>query len=137
MFIKDVPFRVTISVYAESHFCKDFIKKYKMKKWIATRKAIVAALERSYAFQSTGLIDNIRFSQEHDIGIFKMDFRVAGTNTSPKSSGNRVIFSLSNSDGEINVLLVYGKNHCPGKYPETQWILENIKKNHPEYKYLL
>lgn len=137
MYIKDVTFRVEFSVYSEKHFCKEFLKKYKAKKWIETRKTIIATLKRAHAFQQTNLIDVINFSQEQGIGIFKLDFAVAGTNTSPKASGNRTIFSLSNKTGEIKILLAYGKNHCPKKQSETQWIAKQVKKNFPEYRGLI
>ncbi|MCF7830401.1 hypothetical protein K9M41_00140 [Candidatus Gracilibacteria bacterium] len=85
-------------------------------------------------YQQTNLIDNIKFSRETGIGIFKLDFRVAGTNISPKASGNRTIFALNNNTSLIEVLIVYGKDHCPKKQSETQWILECVKDNFPEYK---
>lgn len=136
MFIKNLLFRVEFSAYAESHFCKEFLKKYKPKQWIETKKTIIETLERSFAFQQTALIDNLKFSQEDGVGIFKLDFRVAGTNESAKLSGNRAIFSLSNITGRIEVLLVYGKNHCHKKNAETQWILEQVKGAFPGYKRL-
>ncbi len=109
-------------------------KKYK-NKWTATRQTIAINLQRAfYLFQNTSLIDNIKFSQAKNSGIFKLDFRVAGTNTSPKTSGNRVIFSLCNNSGDINILLVYWKDHCVKNQSETQWILEKIKNNFPQYK---
>lgn len=134
MFIKDLSFRVEFSLHAEKYFCKDFLKKYKPKQWVETRKTIVDTLGRSFAFQQTALIDTLKFSQEDGVGIFKLDFRVAGTKESPKLSGNRAIFSLSNKTGRIEVLLVYGKIHCPKKQSETQWILEQVKGAFPEYK---
>lgn len=134
MFIKeDINFRVEFSHFAEKHFCKSFFKKYKHK-WIVTKQTIELNLERAYQFEKTKLIDNIRFSKENNIGIFKLDFRVAGTNTSPKTSGNRVIFALCNNTGKIEILLVYGKDHCRKGQSETQWFLEHIKNNFPQYK---
>ena len=137
MFIKDIDFKVEFSSFADKHFCKNFLKKFKSKAWSETYQSIIDILKRSFSFQQTKLIDNIKFSQEEDLGIFKLDFRVAGTNTSPKTSGNRVIFSLCNKSGNINILLVYGKNHCAKNKSETQWILENIKNNFPEYKNII
>lgn len=134
MYINDLDFIVEFSSYAEKHFCKDFLKKYKNKQWIITKQSINDILEKACGFQQTGLIDLIRFSQDDNRGIFKLDFRVAGTNFSPKASGNRVIFFLSNKSGEIEVLLVYGKDHCKKGQSETQWILEHVKNNFPEYK---
>jgi hypothetical protein len=134
MFIKDINFKVEFSSFAERHFCKDFLKKYKSKAWSITYQSISDVLKKSFGFQQTDLIDNIKFSQKEDFGIFKLDFRVAGTNMSPKSSGNRVVFSLCNNSGYINILLVYGKDHCVKNQSETQWILAHIKNNFPEYK---
>lgn len=134
MFIKDVKFYVVFSKYAEKHFCKDFLKKYKTKKWSETRKTIEATLERSCAFSKTSLIDMIKFSPEKNAGIFKLDFRVAGTDVSPKGSGNRVVFHLCNITSKVTVLLVYSKNHCQKGQSETQWLLEHVKNNFPEYR---
>jgi len=137
MFIKDINFKVEFSSFAERHFCKDFLKKYKSKAWSITYQSIIDVLKKSFGFQQTKLIDNIKFSQEEDLGIFKLDFRVAGTNISPKASGNRAIFSLCNKSGHIKILLVYGKDHCAKKQSETQWTLEHVKTNFPEYKKIL
>ncbi|MBI4235579.1 hypothetical protein HY604_04750 [Candidatus Peregrinibacteria bacterium] len=112
------------------------MKKYKTKKWLSTKQTINDILEKAFGFQQTQLIDIIKYSSEENVGIFKLDFRVAGTNDSPKTSGNRAVFSLCNNSGVIKILLVYGKNHCDKKGTETQWILEHIKNNFPEFKYL-
>ncbi len=133
MFIKDLHFQVDFSAYAQTHFCKDFLKKYKAKPWIETRKTISSTLERAFAFQNTNLIDTLKFSQEKDRGLFKLDFRVAGTNSSPKGSGNRVIFGVNNGTSKIEILMVYGKNHCVKNKNETQWILGIVKSNFPTY----
>ena len=129
MFIKDLSFGVVFSAYAKNHFCKTFSKKYRGKQWEETKKTIIATLERAFAFQRTDRIDNLRFdcNDGRSFGIFKLDFQVAGTKMSPKASGNRVIFSLCNQRGEIQILLVYGKDNCPQKQSETQWIVEQSK----------
>lgn len=134
MFIKDLSFRVEFTSYAETHFCREFYKKYKGKQWVETRRTIVDTLERAFLVQHTKLIDVLKYSQEDNIGIFKYDFKVAGTNVSPKFSGNRAIFSLCNKTGIIKILLVYGKNNCDKRHTETKWIFEHIKNTFPEYK---
>jgi len=134
MFIKDKIFQVGFSLYSESHYCRDFYKKYKGRQWIETRKTIIDTLQRVFLVQQTSLIDVIKYSQEDGVGIFKYDFKIAGSNFSPKSSGNRVVFFLCNNTGRIEILLVYGKNHCDKKCSETSWILNEIKNNFPEYK---
>ncbi len=128
MFIKDHYFSVEFSLYAERHFCKDFLKKYKVRKWNETRDTIVNTLKRAFFAQQTSLIDVLSFSQENSIGIFKYDFKVSGTNFPPKTSGNRVIFSLCNNTATITILLVYGKDHCNKNMSETKWVNEQIKK---------
>ncbi|MCX6807803.1 MAG: hypothetical protein NTZ80_03350 [Patescibacteria group bacterium] len=134
MYIKDINFSVEFSDFAERHYCKNFFKKYKSQ-WIATRQTIEFNLQRAYAvFRETSLIDLIKYSVEENTGIFKMDFRVAGTNVSPKASGNRVIFALCNDTGEVKILLVYGKGHCGKNRSETEWILGCVKGNFLEYK---
>lgn len=136
MYIDDQNFQVAFSYFAEKHFCKVFFKKYKHK-WLVTRQTIEFDLQRAYAlFKETNLIDLIKYSSDEDKGIFKLDFRVAGTDDSPKSSGNRAVFALCNRTGKIEILLVYGKDHCKTKRSETQWFLEHIKTNFPEYKNL-
>lgn len=134
MFIKDLQYKVEFSDYCDRHFCKDFLRKYKPKQWVETKKTITETLERAYAFQDTNLIDALKFFQEDELGFFKLDFRVAGTNVSPKSSGNRAIFSLNNATGKILILLVYAKDHRSKKNSETQWVFEHIKANFPEYR---
>ncbi len=133
MFIKNQSFQVSFAPYAERHFCKLFSKKYK-EKWIHTRRTIQFMLERIYELQKKSSVDLLSFSQEADIGIFKFDFRVAGTNFSPKAAGNRVVFALCNKTAKIDSLIVYSKDHCDKKHSETQWIYEQIKKNFPKYK---
>ena len=134
MYIKDILYRVDFSAFCERHYCKDFKKKYSLNKWLDTKETIIAVLERAHVLQNSSLVDTLKFSQEDGIGIFKMDFRVAGTKFSPKTSGNRVIFALNHATGNIVVLLVYGKDHCAKRQSETQWILEQIKENFTEYK---
>ncbi|PIZ76190.1 hypothetical protein COY05_02290 [Candidatus Peregrinibacteria bacterium CG_4_10_14_0_2_um_filter_38_24] len=134
MFIKDLFFQVEFSQHAETHFCREFYKKYKGKQWVETRRTILDTLGRAFLVQQTSLIDVLKYSREDNVGIFKYDFKVAGTNVSPKSSGNRAIFFLCNNTASIKILLVYSKNNCDKKCPETQWIIEHIKNNFPEYK---
>lgn len=136
MFIKDLQFQVEFSDFAEKHYCKEFRKKYTDRQWAETKKTIIDTLERSYSVQQTNLIDELKCSAENHIGLLKYDFKVAGTNMSPKSSGNRLIFGLCNQTGLIEVLLVYNKGHLEKNKTETQWILEQIKANFPKYKKL-
>lgn len=137
MSIKNCDFRVEVSEFAKRHFCKTFLKKYKKKHWDQTLFSISQTLQRSSAMQRTQLLDILRFDQEKNMGIGKLDFRVAGTQSSPKSSGNRVIFSFCNMTAKIEVLIVYAKGDIDKKYGETQWIYNIVKSEFPEYKPLI
>lgn len=134
MFIKDLLFQVQFAPYAETHYCKTFYKKYSAKQWLETKKTIEETLTRAFMFQQSELFDLLNYSAEDDIGLFKLSFRVAGTNMSPKAAGNRVVFALCNKTTKIDILIVYGKGHCDKKHSETQWIYEQIKRNFPEFK---
>ncbi len=132
MFIKDSQFIVKLNSYAKSHFCKNFAKKYSKKQWNITLENIMDLLERSYALQEKSIFSVINFSQKDSCGIFKLEFRVAGTNMSAMSSGNRVVFFVDNTNSLIEILIVYEKTHCSGN--ETQWIKKQIKENMPQHK---
>lgn len=132
MFIDDVNFIVKKSKYAERHFSKDFLKKSKPKNWKKTEEAFFDTLERSFFYQQRKLIRNINFKD--NCGIFKLYFAIAGEKQSPKDSGNRLIFFLDNEKELIEILMVYGKRHCPNGQHETQWIKEQVKNNFPQYK---
>ena len=94
-------------------------------------------LERAHQFEKKSLVSLLHFKQEENVGIFKLQFAVAGRRESPKSAGNRAVFFLCNKTSTIKVLLVYGKEHCSKNQPELQWIREHIKQNFPEYKKLI
>lgn len=134
MFIEDLDFLVKQSKYSQRHFAKDFLKKYKNKKWEVTQTTFSQTLKRCFALQETKLLDCVNFSSEKKCGIFKLDFAVAGERQSPKISGNRLVFYLDNVNGVIDILLIYGKTHVSGK--ETAWIRKSIKTNFPVYGYL-
>ena len=121
-------YTVIFDEYSERHFIKDFEKKYKTN-WDITRKSIKECLELIYNLSGTSCIDLICASNKNTI-LVKYDFRVAKTNTSSKSSGNRCIIEVNNSKLEVRILLVYGKCHldCP-RTQETIWWKEALNNN--------
>ena len=112
---------------------KKFKKKYGDRKWEKTELSLYNTLERIFNYQQTALIDAISFSSENNCGIFKLDFSIAGENKSAKTSGNCLIFAVSNEKALIEILLIYGKSDY-SKSSETQRIKEQIKENFTEYK---
>ena len=130
MFIKDIDFKVSFSDFAETHYRKKFRKKYSEKEWEITEKSIVLSLERAYQLKDTDRLDCIKFCEPY--GLFKFDFAVAGTQKSPKNSGNRIILFLDNEQENIDLLLIYHKEDLGKRRPETEAWKYLIKNNFPE-----
>ncbi len=118
-------YSVIFDDYAERCYIKDFSKKHKGH-WGPTRQSINDALERIANLSNTSHLDVICVSNKDTI-IAKYDFKIAKTNVSAKSSGNRCIVEVCNEKLEVRVLLVYSKNHIdrPDKQ-ETLWWKEHI-----------
>lgn len=121
-------FKVAVESFAERHFVKQFRKKFK-RAWDVTEKALTAELER---------IDNILGSNDYveiiksncDLRLLKLDFKIAGSNESKKSSGNRVIAIVDLKARTCQILLIYSKNDiCQPN--ETQKWQTLVKENYP------
>ncbi len=123
---------VWIEDFAQRHFIKSFKKKYKMR-WDVTLCGIIAELERIDALLLTDRADSI--CHIDNIEIIKTDFKIAGTNESAKSSGDRCIVVRDKKKQTISILLVYGKTDLNGANETAKW-KRIIKDNYPQYKYL-
>ncbi|MDR0950673.1 MAG: hypothetical protein LBM13_03460, partial [Candidatus Ancillula sp.] len=90
LLLDDLIFTVSFTKFAETHFLKKFRKKHKGKRWEITEKSICDDLARiANNLQKTQQVDQLYHSE--NLWVFKYDFRVAQTNESPKSSGNRCV----------------------------------------------
>lgn len=123
---------VIVESFAERHYLKNFKKKYKSA-WDITWRAVVEELKRINSLFNTSIAETIVTNA--NIVIVKMEFRVAGTNESRKSSGNRCIVALHKDTNTVCVLLVYHKNDL-GHGNETAKWKQIIKENYPQYKHL-
>jgi len=130
MFIKDIDFKVSFSYFADTHYRKKFRKKYSEKEWEITEKSIVLSLKSAYQLKDTDRLDCIKFCESY--GLFKFDFAVAGTQKSPKQSGNRIILFLDNEKGSIDILLIYHKDDLEKRNSETAAWKKLIQNNYPE-----
>ena len=116
---------VSFNQYTERHYIKDIEKKYK-NAWLLTLDAIENECRR---------IDNLIGENNHleiiinyeSIKIIKMDFKIAGTKESRKSSGHRCILAMDDKNKKVEILLIYHKSNIIGK--ETAWWKEKIRKN--------
>lgn len=128
-------YRVIIEKYAERHYIKNFAKKYKGA-WDNTWLSMVEEFCRIDSLFGTSIVEIITRSKNGNIIIAKTEFRVAGTNESKKSSGNRCIVAIHKDIKSVNVLLIYHKNDLGNGNETAKW-KQIIKDNYPDYRGLL
>jgi hypothetical protein len=128
-----IDYSVTIEKYATRHFIKSFEKKYG-RAWDITIEALTRELQSLEILLLKTIAEMI--VERTDIGICKVEFKVAGTDQSRHGSGNRCIVSVNDGSGLIRILLLYHKNHLGNGNETIKW-KQIIKENYPEYKGLL
>ena len=131
-------YSVFIEKFAESHFCRVFEKKCRGKQWEITIKAIKEMLAR----YDNLVVGNKSNSSKLDIicqcgeyVIIKLDFSIAGSNVSAKSSGNRVVAAVDLKQKLIKILLVYSKNDIDQPNETVKW-KRMVAENYNEFKEL-
>lgn len=127
-------YAVIIEKFAESHYIKLFEKKYR-KRWDVTLRAIVEELQRIEAL----IGQNAYIETLCELGetkLMKLEFKIAGTNESRHSSGNRCIVAVRTDIETAFVLLAYAKSDVRGQR-ETDWWKGLIRDNYPEYQSLV
>ncbi|MBP9817595.1 hypothetical protein KBC75_02435 [Candidatus Shapirobacteria bacterium] len=129
---------VYIEKFADRHFVSSFAKKYKGKQWDITLIAIKEILSR-YANVAPR---NISTDSKLDIIcpcngyiLVKLDFKIAGSNVSAKSSGNRVVAAVDNENKVVKILLVYSKNDIGPPNETAKW-KKLVSENYFEFKTL-
>lgn len=124
-------FSVTYTNYSKRHYLKDFQKKYKGKQWDFTERSFIQDLMRlrmeNNTTQSSSQIDELKYN-EHEY-LAKYDFKIALTNESTKSSGNRCVLYINNIKNIIEILIIYNKTHLPKNKDETKFIMDEIEAN--------
>jgi hypothetical protein len=111
-------YRVEFEPFSERHYRKKFQKAYR-NRWDSTERAIIALCAR---------IDNTFLYNRASViavsGVYKLaklDFNVAGTRESPKSSGNRCIICVDEGMRLARILLVYSKNEISPPNETQKW----------------
>ncbi len=131
-------YTVFIEKFAESHFCRGFEKKCRGKQWEITIKAIKEMLARYDNLapnhkSTTSKLDVI--CPCGDYMMVKLDFTIAGSNVSAKSSGNRVVAAVDSKQKVIKILLVYSKNDIDQPNETVKW-KRMVVENYEEFKEL-
>ena len=131
-------YTVFIEKFAESHFCRVFEKKCRGKQWEITIKAIKEMLAR----YENLVVGNKSNSSKLDIIchcgeyiIIKLDFTIAGSNVSAKSSGNRVVAAVDTIQKIIKILLIYSKNDIDQPNETVKW-KRMVAENYDEFNKL-
>ena len=125
-------YSVQIEDFAVRHFIKSFEKKHKGK-WELTLQYVMEEFARIDNLLLTDRAETI--TDAGDIKIIKTKFRVAGTQESAKTSGNRCIVAWCISKQLVSILLVYGKTDLSGKNETAEW-KALVKNNYKEYSHL-
>ncbi|OIP86648.1 hypothetical protein CO009_01895 [Candidatus Shapirobacteria bacterium CG_4_8_14_3_um_filter_35_11] len=131
-------YSVFVEDFAQRHYIHSFAKKYKGKQWDITLKAIREMLSRYDNFVNA----NISTSSKIDFichcngySIVKVDFKIAGSNVSAKSSGNRVVAAVDTVKKIIKILLVYSKNDISPPNETAKW-KNMVTDYYPEFSNL-
>lgn len=129
---------VFIEEFAQRHYIKSFAKKYKGKQWDITLFAIKSILTRYDNIAPNNKSNDSKLDIICPCGeyiIIKLDFSVAGTKISPKTSGNRIVAAVNSEKKIIKILLVYSKNDI-GPPSETAKWKNIIAQYYEEFKEL-
>lgn len=125
-------YSVKIGEFSEKHYIKNFEKTYK-NAWLTTLRALLFSLERMDNFLKTDKAETIIHNE--NFKVIKIYFKIAGSDASAKTSGNRAIVVLNSDTKLIEVVLVYGKKDVDKKN-ETVWWREKVRENYGEYAHL-
>lgn len=128
-----IKYSVNIEKYVERHFIKSFRKKYR-RAWDITIDALIREFQSFDILINKSIAEMI--TETSGIKICKVEFKIAGTNKSRKSSGNRCIVAVHKDVSLVNVLLIYHKNDLGNGRETTKW-KQIVKNNYPDYCELL
>ena len=128
-----IKYSVNIKQYAERHYIKSFAKKYG-RAWDITIEALARELQSFDILLDRTIAEMI--TETAEVKICKVEFKIAGSNQSRHSSGNRCIVAIHKDISSINVLLLYHKNHLGDGNETAKW-KQIIKDNYSDYCGLL
>lgn len=120
-------FSVYCEPVAEKKYIKDFVKKYKDKKWNITYDAIEVMCANPLRVPEPDKLEII--SDDDGVRICKLYFKIAGTTVSAKRSGCRSIIEVDTNIKKTRILLIYEKSHVKGSN-ETLWWQQELKKHY-------
>lgn len=126
-------YHVVVEPFALRHFIKSFAKKYPGA-WERTYSGLLLEFSLVDLLFQKSIAETILESEE--VKICKTEFKIAGTEYSRHSSGNRCIIAVHKDSHRVSVLLVYGKTDIPSHNETMQW-KKIVREAYPEYKDIL
>jgi len=132
--MKSINYEVIFESFTERHFIRTFAKKYKGA-WDITQRIITEEFRQIDLLFLKNAAEYIT-DKNADIAIFKTEFKIAGTQVSRHSSGNRCIVAIHKNANKVCVLLVYYKTDLGGGSETGNW-KSLVRENYPEYSNIL
>lgn len=130
----DKLFNVQFEDFAQTHFLKNFKKKYPGKQWEVTENSIKADLGRlrmkNNTTQYSTQVDQLKHKDCY--WLAKYDFRVAKTKESSKTSGNRCVVFIDDNHDKLSILLIYAKTDLPKNKDETVFIYDVLNSHYKD-----
>jgi hypothetical protein len=129
-------YSVFIEKFVDRHFIRNFAKKYKGKQWDITMVAIREILSRFDNIAPNNISADSKLDiicPCHNYLLIKLDFKIAGSNVSAKSSGNRVIAAVDTANKVVKILIIYSKNDVGPPNETAKW-KKMVAENYFEFK---
>lgn len=128
-----ISYSVSVEAFVERHYIKTFQKKYK-RAWDLTLSALIREFQSFDVLFQKSIAETITDSST--VKICKTEFKVAGTNMSRHSSGNRCIVAIHKDTQHVKILLIYHKNDLSGHNETAAW-KQTIRDNYLAYSNLV
>jgi len=126
-------YEVVFAPFTERHFIKTFARKYH-RAWGHTFKGLLLEFTFVDFLFEKNIAETIVDSE--DIRICKTEFKIAGSQMSRHTSGNRCIIAVHKNMAVVQVLLVYSKGDIRSSNETAGW-KTIIKDNYPKYREIL
>lgn len=124
-----IKYSVNLEKYAERHFAKTFEKKYR-RAWDITIETLFRELQSFDVLVQQAIATVI--SVANNILIYKVEFKIAGSNQSRRGSGNRCIVAVHKDTNIVKILLIYHKTDLGDGNETAKW-KQLIRDNYADY----
>ena len=124
-------YEVVFEPFTERHYIRTFAKKYKGA-WDRTLKGLILEFTFVDLLFEKSIAETICISKDNVVKICKTEFKIAGTEVSRHSSGDRCIVAIHKNTSAVHVLLVYSKTDLGGRNETANW-KKIVRENYHQY----